>query len=150
MAMTSLISSAGLLDGLAPDELLGQFVVLDDPGDDLPGPGMAPGDIGARPELADQHDLVAQRIVGQHGRRVSALEHLAPEDGALAALVEPVAEEIAADAEVALERHLVVDELDRFVGEGRRGHGKLRMQKGPPPDESGPELAPEEGFEPPT
>ena len=46
--------------------------------------------------------------------------------------------------------HLVLDQFDRFVGQGRCRHGKLRTQKGPPPAESGPELAPEDGFEPPT
>ena len=58
---------------------------------------MVSGDIGARSELADQHDLVAQRVVGQHGGRMSALEHLAPKCAALTALIETVAEEIAAD-----------------------------------------------------
>ena len=42
-------------------------------------------------------------------------------------------QEIATDAEVALECHLMADEFDRFVGQGRRSHGKLRTQKGPPP-----------------
>src|ERR1700682_2832064 len=135
---------------LASDELFGRLVVLDDPGDDLPRPGMTSGDVGARPELADQHDLVAPWIVGQHGGGVSTLEHFASQDAALAALIESMAEEVATDSEVALKRHLVLDEFDRFVGQGRCRHGKLRTQKGPPPDESGPELAPEEGFEPPT
>jgi hypothetical protein len=36
------------------------------------------------------------------------------------------------------------------LGRGGVAMAELRMQKGPPPDESGPELAPEEGFEPPT
>ena len=49
---------------------------------------MAAGDIGAGAELADQHDLVAPRIVGQNGGGGAALEHLALEHGALAALVE--------------------------------------------------------------
>src|ERR1700730_4072022 len=81
---------------------------------------------------------------------MSALEHLTFQGAALASLIEAIAEEIATDAKVALERHLMLDEFDRFVGQGRRRHGKLRTQNGPPSDESGPELAPQDGFEPPT
>jgi hypothetical protein len=55
---------------------------------------------------------------------MSALEHLAPECAALAPLIETVAEEIATDSEVALERNFVPNQLDRFVGQGRRRHGR--------------------------
>jgi hypothetical protein len=102
---------------------------------------MAAGDIGAGPELADQHDLVADRIVGQHGSGLSALEHLALQDPALAALVEAVAEEVATDAKVTLERHDVLDELDGLIGQDRRRHGKAPDAERPPSRESGPESA---------
>jgi hypothetical protein len=39
-------------------------------------------------------------------------------------LIEAMAEEIATDTEVALERHLMLDEFDRFIGQGRRRHGR--------------------------
>ncbi len=55
---------------------------------------------------------------------VSAFEHFAPQDGALASLIESMAEEIATDAKVALERHLVLDEFDYFIGQRARRHGK--------------------------
>ena len=106
---------------------------------------MAAGDIGAGAELADQHDLVALRIVGQHGAGLAALEHFAADDAAHAALVQRVPEEIAADLEVALERDLVADELHRFVGQGRRRHGKLRTKKGRP-RRTAQNVAPEAGI----
>ena len=53
---------------------------------------MVAGGVGARAELADQHDLVAARIVGQDGGGMAAFEGLALEHGGLAALVQAVAE----------------------------------------------------------
>jgi hypothetical protein len=55
---------------------------------------------------------------------MSALEHLTPKRAALASLIEAMAEEIATDTEVALECHLMLDEFDRFIGQGRRRHGR--------------------------
>ena len=54
---------------------------------------MAARDVGAGAELADQHHLVAHRIVGQHGGRLPALEDLAADHRALAAAMQAVTEE---------------------------------------------------------
>ena len=139
----------GFLDRLAPRNLLGRFAFIEHPGHDLPAPGMAAGGKGAGPELADQDDLVADRVVGQHGRGLAALEDLSAELTAHAAPVEALTEEVASQAEVALEGHGAFDEFGFFTGQGHRGHdAHSTSEKGPLPLENGPKLAPEVGIEP--
>ena len=128
----------GFLDRLAADQRFGGFFGLEDAGHDLPGPRMAAGGVGAGAELADQHDLVAPRVVGQHGGRWAALEYFTLQDAALAALVEAVAEAVAADAEKTLEGDDMVDQLDGFIGQGTRRHGVSECKKGRSRDKSGP------------
>ncbi len=106
---------AGFLDSLTPDHLLGRLAALDPSGHDFPGPGMASGGIGAGAELPDQQHLVAHRVVGQDARRHAGLEDLPADHLALAALEQRVPEEIGADAEVTLEGHGALDQLDLFV-----------------------------------
>ena len=79
---------------------------------------MAPGHIGAGTELADQHDLVASGVVEQGGGRLAALEDFAADDVARAAVVKAVAEEIAHDLEVPLERSLLANQFRSFLGIG--------------------------------
>src|SRR4029078_10381444 len=71
---------AGFLHHLAPDHALGRLVLLDDPGDSLPDPGVTARGGWAGAELADQDDLVAPRIVEQYGTGVATFENLATDD----------------------------------------------------------------------
>src|SRR5438128_570213 len=91
------IASTPALADLVADHGLGGLVLFDHPGHRFPGPGVAARGVGAGAELADQHDLVALRIVEQNGARLAALEHLAADDAAHAAVVQRVTEEIAED-----------------------------------------------------
>ena len=70
----------------------------------------------------------------------AALEDLANDEGTLAPLEEAVAEGIAADFEVPLESHDVVDQFDLFVGQRRASHGDNSTgKKGPLSSENGPD-----------
>lgn len=121
------------LNRLAAHDHVWRFAFFDDSRHRLPAPGMVAGNVGAGTELADQHDLVPPRIVGQHGCRVAALEDLAADDGTLPASEQAVAEEIATNPEVALEGRDMLDQFDLFVGRGRRqGQGAYSTgKKGP-------------------
>src|SRR5438045_1526788 len=74
------------------------------------------------------HDLVARWIVGQHGARLPALEHLAADDAALTAAVQAVAEEIAPDLEVTLVRDFVAHQFGCLGGRVRH----RRLSEAPP------------------
>ena len=62
----------------------------------------------------------------------AALEDLAVEGGALAALVEAVTELIAADAETALVGHDMADQFGGLIGQGARRHIGSGCKKGRP------------------
>jgi len=72
---------------------------------------------------------VLRREVFERG---TALEYFALEDGALAALVEAVAELVAADAETALIGDDMVNQFGGLVGQGARRHIGSGCKKGRP------------------
>src|SRR5689334_7885300 len=68
--------------------------------------------IGIRsPTARPASSTVSRRIVHQHAARLATLEHLAADLAADTTVVQRVAEEVADDFEVALERNLVADEF---------------------------------------
>ena len=68
-------------------------------------------------ELTDQHDFIADRVIGQDGGGLAALEDLALDRAAHPALIERMAKEIAGDPEIALERHGALDEFGLLGGQ---------------------------------
>ena len=86
--------------------------MFDDAGDDLRHPRSAARRQRAHAELLGQHDAVAVRVVEHHAHGMPALEQLALDGGAPAALEKNVAQLVAVDPEIALEGGLVLDDLD--------------------------------------
>jgi hypothetical protein len=114
---------AGLLARFAPGDLGRALARLDHAGDRLEQPGVAVPLEGADPELLDQHDLRALRIVGQNHHRRVALEQLAHQLRPHAAGEQAVAQAIADDLEEAVENDFPLDHLDPRIGHDARARG---------------------------
>ena len=109
---------AGLLERLAARHLVRALAVLDDTGDRLEQPGIAIRLERAGAELLDQHDLVAHRVVGQHGGGMAAREHLAHQLRTEAAREPPVPQPVAHHPKIAVEHHRTIEDLDPWIRHG--------------------------------
>src|SRR4029077_18587247 len=100
----------GLLARLAPGDLLGSLVGIDETRDPLDLPRRAPGKKRGHPELLHQDDAVALRVVEENRRRRAAPDHIEPPLVAPAAGKQAMAEAHDIDADMAGKARLDADD----------------------------------------
>ncbi len=110
-------AQAGFLGQLAARRRRAVLAGVDHAGDRLDLPGVAAADEGRQAELLDQHDLVADRVVGQHHGDLAAHHDLAVQRAGPAAGEAAVAQAEAVDPHPVVVQRGALEDLDRGLVE---------------------------------
>jgi hypothetical protein len=120
-------SSPASSSAFAARHLFLPLALVDDAGDRLEQPGVARRLERAGAELLDQHDLVADRVVRQHGGGMTAHEDLAHQFRTEAARELPVPQPVAHHAKMAVEDHRAIEDLDPWIRHGGPRSGEVQV-----------------------